>query len=224
MRQLNEVPAQMMQHTRYTWDASQCVPFESTWSILQKFIGFNACGARDIQREFGLATKRQHPQNWSDRNRNLHDWGALNPDLVQRSLNLTDLHMRTACTVDYVRPDEAKVLASRSLRICPKCIRGGFHTPLHQLVFIRQCPLHKEPLLSICVDCGKPTPSYSLSRQSCCTTRGARLQWGRKPKPSDSNRKTAWNFFGGKTLQWGRRTRKFSNQWRRVWDLLARIR
>ena len=172
MNQVNTVNCQTMPRARYTWDASQCFPFESTWSILQKFMGLNACGARDIQREFGLATKRQHPQNWSDRDRNLHGWGALNPEIVQLSLNLTDLHMRTARTVDYVRPDEAKVLASRSLRICPKCIRGGFHTPLHQLVFIPQCPLHKEPLLNVCVDCGRPTPLYYLSRQSFCTPYG----------------------------------------------------
>lgn len=172
MSQLNEGHDQMVPHTRYTWDASQCVPFESTWSIFQKFMGFNACGARDIQREFGLARKRHYPQNWSDRDRNLHDWGALNPELVQRALNLTDLHMRTARTVDYIRPDEAKVLASRSLRICPKCIKGGFHTPLHQLIFIPQCPLHQEPLLEVCGDCGKPTPLYSLSRESCCNPYG----------------------------------------------------
>ena len=85
MNQVNTVNCQTMPRARYTWDASQCFPFESTWSILQKFMGLNACGARDIQREFGLATKRQHPQNWSDRDRNLHGWGALNPEIVQLS-------------------------------------------------------------------------------------------------------------------------------------------
>mgnify|MGYP003498097244 CR=1 FL=1 len=172
MNHLHEIQGQKMPQTRYTWDASQCAPLESTWSILQKFIGLNACGARDVQREFGLPTKRHRPENWSDRDRNLHSWGALNSELVQRALNLTDLHMRTACTVDYIRPDEAKVLASRSLRICPKCVKNGFHTALHQLIFIPHCPLHQEPLLEICGDCGKPTPPYSLSKQACSNPYG----------------------------------------------------
>ncbi|MBX3234697.1 MAG: hypothetical protein KF814_00975 [Nitrospiraceae bacterium] len=140
--------------------------------MIQKFIGLNACGARDIQREFGLPAKNQHPQNWSDRDRNLHHWGALNPELIQRALNLTDLHIRTACTVDYIRPDEVKVLASRFLRICPKCVKNGFHTPFHQLIFIPDCPLHQIPLLEVCGDCGKPTPQYSLSKQACSTPYG----------------------------------------------------
>lgn len=161
-----------MQGPRYTWDISQCAPFESTWSFLQKFMWLNACGARDIQRAFGIEMKKDNPQNWSDRDRNLHHWGALNSKGVQLALGLTDLHMKTACTIDYVRPEEVKVLASRSLRICHKCIKEGFHTPLHQLIFIPHCPLHKEPLVTVCVDCGKPTAPYSLSRQAFSTPYG----------------------------------------------------
>lgn len=172
MNQLNTVSTQTIIQTKYTWDISQSFPFESTWSFLQKFTILNACGARDIQREFGIASKRQHPQNWSCRDRDLHGWGALNPVIIQQSLNLTNLQVKTACTLDYIRRDEAKVLASRSLRICPKCVREGFHTPFHQLLFISNCPLHNELLLNVCVDCGKPTPLYSLSRQSFCNPYG----------------------------------------------------
>lgn len=166
------VSDQTMIHTKYTWDVSQCFPFESIWSYLQKFTILNACGARDIQREFGIANKRQHPQNWSDRDRDLHGWGALDPSVVKNSLHLSDLQIRTAQTTNYIRPEEVRVLASRSLRYCPFCIRTGFHTPVHQLLITPKCPIHNEPLQNVCIRCGKPTSPYNLSRQSFCNPYG----------------------------------------------------
>ncbi len=166
MMQGTTVSDHMIIQTKYTWDVSQCFPFESTWSYLQKFGGLNACGARDIQREFGIASKRQHPQNWSDRDRDLHGWGALDPSIMKEALQLTDVQVRTAQTRNYIRPEEIKALASRSLRYCASCITTGFHTPLHQLLITSTCPIHNTMLLNTCLHCGKPTPLYALLRQT----------------------------------------------------------
>ena len=72
----------------------------------------------------------------------------------------------------YLRTDEARVLASRLLRVCPECIRAGFHSPLHQLLFIRECPIHRARLNTSCFECGKSTSAYSLVRGSFITPYG----------------------------------------------------
>ncbi len=156
----------------YTWDTNLCAPYESTWSLLQKFAMLNACNTRDIQREFGGISKRAHPQNWSNRDRNLHGWGALDSSIIQQRLGLTDFQIQAASTLSYIRTDEAKVLASQSLRICPQCVREGFHTPFHQLLFIPECPIHKTLLTTHCFECGTLTAPYSLHQASFQTAYG----------------------------------------------------
>ncbi len=74
--------------------------------------------------------------------------------------------MCTAATLRYVRAEEAKFLGSRSLRLCPTCVRSGFHSPFHQLLFIPTCPIHGEPLQTTCAACGHSTAPYSLIREA----------------------------------------------------------
>lgn len=172
MSQMEEGSRHPMTAVKYTWDAARCVPYESTWSVLQKFARLNACNTRDIQREFGFASKRVHPHNWSDRDRDLNGWGALDPKTLQRSLGLSDVQLTTAVASTYIRIDEARVLASRLLRVCPECIQTGFHSPLHQLLFIRECPIHRAMLNTSCFECGKSNSAYSLVRGSFITPYG----------------------------------------------------
>lgn len=42
------------------------------------------------------------------------------------------------------------------LRICPECMRFGYHSLLFQMPGINRCPWHRSQLVNGCVRCGKP--------------------------------------------------------------------
>jgi hypothetical protein len=46
--------------------------------------------------------------------------------------------------------------ASWSFRYCPACLRQGFHTLLHQLPWVTQCPWHRTRLKTKCAVCDGP--------------------------------------------------------------------
>ena len=55
----------------------------------------------------------------------------------------------------YLMPGEVEYLSSDSLRYCLSCMTKGFHSPIHQLLFIEFCPFHGTPLNDGCPACGK---------------------------------------------------------------------
>ena len=55
------------------------------------------------------------------------------------------------------------------LRLCPACVRLGYHFVLHQLQLFTRCPLHDLPLREHCLRCGERL-MYNLG---CSTVHGA---------------------------------------------------
>lgn len=41
------------------------------------------------------------------------------------------------------------------MQYCRSCIAIGYHSPIHQSPSLRLCPIHKEPIESVCKNCGR---------------------------------------------------------------------
>ncbi len=56
---------------------------------------------------------------------------------------------------------------------CPKCAEIGFHTDVFRLEWIKRCPIHGEPLSSLCPLCKKTWPNWLelLTRECACCGR-----------------------------------------------------
>jgi hypothetical protein len=54
----------------------------------------------------------------------------------------------------------------RALRYCRMCISTGFQAAIAQIDALDRCPIHNEPHLSNCVQCGEKTPPYNLGHNN----------------------------------------------------------
>ncbi len=128
--------------------------FESLWSLLRKFAYLNAITQRETRELFRLNKVPQHSLQWM--------WGLR--DDLRCSIGLDPLRLSTifgigyrdlkeATVLQYVHEREVSALTSEFLRFCPTCISQGFHSPLHQLLFLTKCPAHGDILENRCSDC-----------------------------------------------------------------------
>lgn len=147
------------------WRPAECHPFESAWSIAQKFCRWNGAGLAEfwslvsVDLYQPLPASRQYLRNakWLDRDK----FGLLfrlSPDRIRNAFS--DRYAPTphleVCLVD-----------PRHVRFCPTCSRRGFHSPLHELLLLAHCPIHGDPLLETCPSCRKPI-SAEITRAANC--------------------------------------------------------
>lgn len=151
---------------RYTWYRSWHSPFESLWSLLQKFSVLNQCSATDIRRIFGRTGRHCAPYIWNKTDVNLANVPALNANTLRSIFHLTDQKISEATVVWYLRPHERQLASQQRLRICPECYRNGFHSALYQLRLLENCPSHNIPLLEVCPSCAHPLPLYDLCKEA----------------------------------------------------------
>lgn len=169
----------------FCWRPGSIGPYESLWSIFRKLAELNATTAA------GVVELLKRGQVLSD------DWKVRHKlDLVRcrsfdlsklgRFLRLTSTQIIQACPLPYARDNEMDFLLSSELRYCAKCLRGGFHTALHQFLFLKYCPVHhNERLIEQCNVCNSgPTPydmgsaRARLGGAECCLR-----AYGREGKP-----------------------------------------
>lgn len=66
--------------------------------------------------------------------------------------------------LDVVSSRWATVLASDShIRYCRSCLSEGYQSIFCQIDGLLECPIHREPLYSVCHACGAPTARYALT-------------------------------------------------------------
>jgi len=59
-----------------------------------------------------------------------------------------------------------ELFLAKRLRICPICFEHGYHSPFHQLLILRSCPIHDCMLTENCLSCGHELPLFMLSKES----------------------------------------------------------
>jgi hypothetical protein len=93
----------------------------------------------------------------------LSHFGALDPSKLSIMFGIGDKGLAEATVLPYMQEHEAGILTSEFLRFCPTCIYQGFHSPLHQLLFLTNCPAHGDQLKIRCTECFNLIIPYKLT-------------------------------------------------------------
>lgn len=56
----------------------------------------------------------------------------------------------------YLLASEGDYLSAKTIRYCLSCLSKGYHSPIHQLLFIKYCPYHHRILQEGCPVCKQP--------------------------------------------------------------------
>lgn len=149
------------------WRRHAVSQFESLWSIGHKFAHLNRVGAVELRRLLGRPEWTKKPGHgafyWNEERADLHRLGYLDPDRLMECLHLDKSQVEQAIVTGYALPafetgNQPLLATWHSLRYCPRCLEKGFHSPLHQLVWIARCPIHDVPLVDRCPGCGEFIP------------------------------------------------------------------
>jgi hypothetical protein len=152
-----------IERSAFCWRPSWASRFESLWSLLRKFAYLNAATHGEIHSLFRRddVTRKSLQSKWCLQS-DLRHFGGLDP-LKLSNIFGTDYRVLAEATVlKYVHEDEAGDLTYNFLRFCPTCIDQGFHSPLHQLLFLTKCPAHGDRLENRCIECLALTIPYKL--------------------------------------------------------------
>lgn len=136
------------------------MPFEGGYSLLLKFAWANGAVAADLcnaifeRKLVGSNPAGRHSRSLMDTawvDFRLHGIEYLRDKVVDGSLV-----SRAGKWCNHIASDQ-------ELRYCPACLRSGYQSALFQIDAMRECPVHGEPLQSVCTQCGAKTPRYALT-------------------------------------------------------------
>lgn len=152
-----------LEPTAFCWRLYWSSRFESLWSLLRKFAHLNAINHYEVLKLFKCNDVSQEirRRKWCLRN-DLRHFGALDPSKLSIIFGLSPGDLAGATVLPFVREHEAAYLTSEFLRFCPTCISQGFHSSIHQLLFLPNCPIHGDRLEIRCAECLTLTVSYKL--------------------------------------------------------------
>lgn len=134
---------------KYNWEHNYIFPYESLWSILQKFATWNSCDAIEIWGEF-----KRINYKYPTGSRKVISEVVLDEHKISSMLKLKKGTVKRGKIQHYIFDYEVKYLAlTGTLRFCPECVNSGYHSPIHQLLFLRACPYHGYILIDKCPGC-----------------------------------------------------------------------
>lgn len=124
----------------------------SALSVLIRLARLNYLESSDIRESLGIPIRRRSDV-----------FGLLSRDHSRLDTLATAQHFDTEFTSawhhdawwPYANPMPLDILDWK-LRICPECMRFGYHSLLFQMPGISRCPWHRTRLVDGCVRCGKP--------------------------------------------------------------------
>lgn len=139
---------------RLTWNSTWVNSFESTWSIIEKIKYANAISSREFIREFG--SKNSSGKLIKQRS-GLLKANGINLDYLAQCSG-TDFHKHTE---DYFNKiigmftnENTSAYLRNEFTYCENCLSMGYHSLLHQFIFVHRCPFHLSDLKNKCKNCG----------------------------------------------------------------------
>lgn len=143
------------------WRRAWIRPYESFGSMLCKFAFLNSVKVKDLIQFLGDDEDRKFPGRWTTDSRSSLSWfGCFSVEKLCRAFQTNSADLEQAIVSLYVR--EGREELSRDLRVCPRCLLIGFHSSIHQILLIKNCPIHAVPLTAVCSHCKTRNASYTL--------------------------------------------------------------
>lgn len=146
----------------FCWRPDSIGPYESLWSIFRKLAQLNATTTSGVI-ELLKAGRVISPGLKYNHTLDLLRFGSIDREQLAQFLQLDPERVYQASAFAYVKEQEIASLASEYLRYCPTCLRAGFHSPLHQFLFLKRCPAHpQERLTKRCATCKRGAVPYDM--------------------------------------------------------------
>lgn len=139
----------------YLWKKEWCWPYESAWSIIEKFKYANAISNDSLPEIISLRTTTS-TMIFTEKLYTYRQAKFSEDDFLEY-FQISPTHFDT---LNVFKGNDFNQLFRKDLYYCPTCIRFGYHSFLHQLTFVDLCPFHQEPLLRASYD-GNTIP-YSI--------------------------------------------------------------
>lgn len=140
------------------WNLCFDDPWESAWGACHRLAWLNACNVREVLealvgRRVALADLRTALFTADGR------WWTETPlassDDAQAAFATLRARFGREGPVSQWQRAVAPLLSPEP-RYCPRCLRTGFHSAIHQLAGLDRCPWHGMPLRSECDACHRP--------------------------------------------------------------------
>lgn len=144
----------------YCWRTHWQTGYDSAFSLLSKFALLNGLSAVQIGMLFISAECGHKSALVRQLNIDLRDPTVFDLPTISQ---LCETTAETVAAGFVMGRFAASLIESTDvLRYCVECLARGFHSPLYQLKFIPQCPMHHLPLRQSCHYCGGIIP-YRLT-------------------------------------------------------------
>lgn len=127
---------------RYVWKSEWCWPYESAWSMIEKFKYANAVTNNMFK---SLIELRSSTSSWIP-SEELYIFRRSNFS-IEKFYNLFGINRKHFSFLDVFYGNDLSQLLHNDIYYCPKCMKFGYHSYFHQLKFINTCPFHNQPLI-----------------------------------------------------------------------------
>ncbi|MGC4379222.1 hypothetical protein WD019_20245 [Fictibacillus sp. Mic-4] len=158
--------ASPLQSQPFTWRKEWISPYESPWSIFEKFKYANRATVKDLFDLFGTTySKSLKASNLSQKACNLITLEGLDESLLKKAfgLSIKEVNRRTINMLTNIfQKDDQQLYFHTILKLCPKCIKIGYHSIFHQFSLVHRCPFHNVSFVEGCPKC-KRTMFYQLT-------------------------------------------------------------
>lgn len=122
----------------YIWKKDWIISYESLWGIIEKFKYINcleSLNTKVFNLKVGSALMRDE-YNYTFRNNIIYT-----PQELSKKFGIFQYHY------DYLKPfknNKIEEYMDTKLKVCPVCIKYGYHSFIHQFAFERKCFIHQD--------------------------------------------------------------------------------
>lgn len=170
---------------KFNWKREWWVPGMSLLSLAHRFCAANYSRLNAFKRRFDHSdrTRAGSPSELLELSKS-----SLKMDALLDGICISDFRARELFPKHYaITKSHCEI--NPMLRWCDSCLDKGLHLAIHQMVWMHRCPIHNEPLNSVC-RCGKTIPYTLVQRapDSAALCKCGELRFGRNPQVSAHER------------------------------------
>lgn len=154
-----------------TWNKDWIQKHESIWGIFEKIKFANRINGKELF-YFFTENKKVNYTNSSVKYKSFSYIKSFAKEKLSEILNLDIIDLKEKNDELFKSPFSNLALLNNNLCFCRKCISTGYHSTLHQYLFIANCPFHpEEQLTDKCPNCTKDFRGFDLGYNEqgfCC--------------------------------------------------------
>ena len=160
---------------RLTWHAGSVLPFASLWHTVHRVAAINAMRAKEFPFALALDGRGRFARRVDLLFNESLSYGELAPGEALSIRGLADSLGEPTNAFAWAHlgwlPRSSRCLLHPFIRICPACLREGFHSALFSLRLLGSCPIHRCEFVDSCL-CGQRFDSaidrQALLHAGCC--------------------------------------------------------